>query len=232
MFAGRCDTSQVSLYPKRRLYSVLVSLYPYLWRNSCTHLHTIWFYVCTRSNNFIVCKIIASLRSSCARKSIHLPSPWSQKKERKLGRHWESKNGDFHWQIAGKSSPKQLARKQWMSQYFGLVDGPKNGLLASGHKFGSWFHPSPAGSSCQNILAGGFRHSMPQLSPTGSPLHLMHEFRAIPAGQHCEPVCVCFWAAFGNTLYLWNDKCSICCFWLYHVRKKMVVIWFLCNNFK
>jgi len=63
--------------------------------------------------------------------------PEAKKKERKLGRHWESKNGDFHWQIAGKSSPKQLARKQWMSQYFGLVDGPKNGLLASGHKFGS-----------------------------------------------------------------------------------------------
>jgi len=71
---------------------------------------------------------------------IHPPShrpPFAKKrgKKEKWAALGEWKNRDFPGQIAGKSSPKQLARKQWMSQYFGLVDGPKNGLLASGHKF-------------------------------------------------------------------------------------------------
>lgn len=97
-------------------------------------LHTQQQFHCLQNN----CKPSQQLCPQIHPPSVPLkPKKKNQKKERKLGRHWESKNGDFHWQIAGKSSPKQLARKQWMSQYFGLVDGPKNGLLASGHKFGS-----------------------------------------------------------------------------------------------
>lgn len=119
MLAGRCDTSQVSLQPYPSLAPAFASV--------SLPLHTIRFYVCTRSNNFIVCKIIANLPSSCAHKSIHLPA---SPKNRGVG-SWEfdcekrkkksAQPGIFTGKLLAKSSrPKQLARKQWMSQYFGF----------------------------------------------------------------------------------------------------------------